>query len=133
MLVDWAGNVDSSTTFGMGSSEYLAGIVSVDGTGFYIAGSAGLKYAPFGNPNTAATTLTSTTTTSSLRNGVIGPDGAMYYVTVTSPYGVTRLFSPPYPTTTQTILGTSGIIPATQGLASTYPTALWFDDEGSLW
>ena len=128
-IIDWRGNVDTSTIFQMGASEYFRGIASVDGSGFYLAGSAGMKYAPYGSQYTSAVVLSSGT--AALRAAGIY-NGALYAATSTSPYGIVKWFNAPLPTTTQSVTQAAGLMTGTEGLGS-YTTAFHFDDEGALY
>ena len=120
--VNYLGQVDTSTVFSMGSSEYFRGIASADGSGFYLGGSVGIKYAALGSQRAVGTAQTSGTW--NLRGMQVGADGALYVVTSTSPYGVAKAFSAPLPTTTQTV----NLAPiAATAAAYSYVTGLWVD------
>lgn len=75
-VVDWAGNVDTSTTFSMGASEYLRSIASADGSSFFLGGSVGVKVVPRGAQRARADAVTNGTF--SLRSAAIDASGALY-------------------------------------------------------
>lgn len=97
-----------------------------------MAGSLGVRYTPFRSQGSAALVM-SNTISAAMRMGTIGPDGAVYFVQSASPYGVSRMFSAPLPTTNATIVDVnSGMLPGTSA-AYLYVAGVHFTDDGSLW
>lgn len=123
-LVRHTGEIDVTTTFVGGSSEYIAGVATVDGSAIYVGGSQGLKYVPYQNQRTSAVSLSASATVRGIK---IAGDGNLYVAASGSPYGAAR-WTAPLPTTTNATLAiTEKYIPGTS-MTYTYLTDVHVDD-----
>lgn len=128
--INFFGEVSTQTVFSMGTSEFIRGIATApDGSGFYIGGSLGLKYVAFGAQQVPATVLSTGTV---LLRGMGVYQGNLYGAVATSPYGVSRLFDSPLPTSSNNITVLAQIMSGTSSSGS-YTTNFHFDDTGALY
>jgi len=128
-VIDWAGNVDTTTTFSQGTSEILNGIASADGSGFWLTGSQGVKYVARGAQRSPAVALSASAT---VRGSLVHSDGSLYAALGTSPYGVVK-FPAPLPTTANPTLSVPTLIMPGTSAANLYVAGLHWDDVGSVY
>lgn len=125
--MDHLGNVDTSTTFTAGASEYFRGLGSLRGESFYVGGSIGIKYVARNAQRAVAAVVT--TGTFNMRAMEVRPNGDLIAGVATTPYGVMRLPAP-LPTAATNVSVLDRLIPNVA--ATTYVTAFHFDDAGGL-
>ena len=129
-IINHLGEVDTSTTFSMGSSEYFRGIATEDGRNFYLGGSIGLRYVAYGAQMAPSTLLSSGTV---ILRALRIHQGALYGAVATSPYGIARMFNSPLPTTNGSTITILNELMTGTAVSGSYSTAFHFDDTGSLY